>query len=126
MRPSRRDLIVLMLAVAAIVLAAAITWSTSQLVRQHIGLASEPLTAGQRLLAPAPRRRAGAASTSTATSTQPPSSPASTSRSTPAHATQPTQASENPQANTPFQPAGSEAKAPLAVDRGERSRRGDD
>jgi hypothetical protein len=39
-------------AVLGIVLAAAITFGTSQLVRQHIGLASEPITAGRTLLAP--------------------------------------------------------------------------
>ncbi|HYM55913.1 MAG TPA: hypothetical protein VES97_11160 [Solirubrobacteraceae bacterium] len=54
----RRTLLVALLAVLGIALAAAITWGTSQLVRQHIGLASEPLTAGQRLLPPAVGRQA--------------------------------------------------------------------
>jgi hypothetical protein len=43
---------VALVAVLGIVLAAAITYGTSQLVRQHIGLASEPITAGRTLLAP--------------------------------------------------------------------------
>ena len=51
-------------AVLGVAIAAGITWATSQLVSQHIGLASEPLTAGQRLL---PKASAGApVSTSTA------------------------------------------------------------
>jgi hypothetical protein len=52
MSPRRRTTLVALVAVLGIVLAAAITYGTSQLVRQHIGLASEPLTAGQTLLAP--------------------------------------------------------------------------
>jgi uncharacterized membrane protein YgcG len=50
--PSRRTAFVALVAVLGIVLAAAITYGTSQLVRQHIGLASEPITAGRTLLAP--------------------------------------------------------------------------
>lgn len=50
MRPRRQTALVLLAAVLGIVLAAGVTWGTSQLVRQRIGLASEPLTAGQRLL----------------------------------------------------------------------------
>lgn len=46
----RGMVVVTLLALLGIVLAAAITWGTSQLVRQRIGLASEPLSAGQRLL----------------------------------------------------------------------------
>src|SRR5271167_1881834 len=48
----RRTMSVVVLAVLGIAVAAAITWGTSQLVRQHIGLTSEPLTAGRRLLPP--------------------------------------------------------------------------
>ena len=36
-----------------IVLAAGISWATSQLTGQHIGLASEPITSGRRLAPPA-------------------------------------------------------------------------
>jgi hypothetical protein len=50
MRPTRRTLLGVLVAVLGIGSAAAITWGTSQLVRQRIGLASEPLTAGRRLL----------------------------------------------------------------------------
>ena len=52
MSAPRRTVLVVVLAVLGIALAAAITWGTSQLVRQRIGLASEPLTAGRRLLPP--------------------------------------------------------------------------
>jgi hypothetical protein len=50
MSASRRTVLVVVVAVLGIALAAAITWGTSQLVRQRIGLAAEPLTAGRRLL----------------------------------------------------------------------------
>ncbi len=53
MSARRRTVLVVVLAVLGIAVAAAITWGTSQLVRQRIGLASEPLTAGRRLLPPA-------------------------------------------------------------------------
>ena len=49
MSPNRRTALVVLVAVLGIVLAAAITYATSQLVRQHIGLASEPITAGRTL-----------------------------------------------------------------------------
>jgi hypothetical protein len=49
--PPRRTAFVALVAVLGIVLAAAITYGTSQLVRQHIGLASEPITAGRTLQA---------------------------------------------------------------------------
>ncbi len=52
MNSVRRGLLLALVAALGIALAAAITWGTSQLVRQRIGLASEPLTAGSRLLAP--------------------------------------------------------------------------
>jgi hypothetical protein len=45
--------LVVLAALLGIALAAAITWGTSQLVRQRIGLASEPLTTGLHLLPPA-------------------------------------------------------------------------
>jgi hypothetical protein len=56
MSPRRQAALVLLAAMLGLVLAAAVTWGTSQLVRQRIGLASEPLTAGQRLLPPSTRR----------------------------------------------------------------------
>jgi hypothetical protein len=63
-------MLVAFVAVLGIAVAAAITWRTSQLVRQRIGLASEPLTAGQRLLPPVTSTPTQA----TRTSTHPPSS----------------------------------------------------
>lgn len=58
MSSRRRTVLVVLAAVLGIAFAAAITWGTSQLARQHIGLASEPLTAGRRLL---PAARSGEA-----------------------------------------------------------------
>ena len=43
-------------AVSGIIMAAGISWTTSQLTSQHIGLSSEPLTAGRRLAPPAAAR----------------------------------------------------------------------
>jgi len=76
----RRTVLAVLLAILGIALAAAVTWGTSQIVSQRIGLASEPLTAGSTLLprsapvttapapvAPAPRRPAP-----TVTGTTPP------------------------------------------------------
>jgi hypothetical protein len=77
----RRTALVVLAALLGIALAAAITWGTSQLVRQRIGLASEPLTAGRRLLPVAvrpaqevpttssTRTRSHASSTTTVTAT---------------------------------------------------------
>jgi len=75
--PARRMVLVALLAVLGIALAAAITWGTSQLVRQRIGLASEPLTAGEHLLppslarAPAPSVKIPRAPTTTVTTPVP-------------------------------------------------------
>ncbi len=66
MSPRRRAFLLSVLAALAIVFAAAVTWATSQLVSQRIGLSSEPPTAGLRLLPPAettPRRAAPRTST---------------------------------------------------------------
>lgn len=52
MSANRKTAVVIVIALLGIVVAAGVTWGTSQLVRQRIGLASEPLTAGQRLLPP--------------------------------------------------------------------------
>ena len=52
MSANRKTAVVIVMALLGIVVAAGVTWGTSQLVRQRIGLASEPLTAGQRLLPP--------------------------------------------------------------------------
>lgn len=86
MSPARKTAAVILVALFGIVLAAAVTWGTSQLVRQRIGLASEPLTAGQRLLPPSltrttpthrPSRKAAGKATTTITATVPaPATPA--------------------------------------------------
>jgi hypothetical protein len=57
MTQRRRQAVIALLAVLGVVLAAAITYGTSQLVRQRIGLASEPLSAGQTLVVRTPATR---------------------------------------------------------------------
>ena len=68
MSSRRRTALVLLAALLGIAVAAAITYGTSQLVSQHIGLASEPITAGRALLAPAVRRAPATRTTRTAAS----------------------------------------------------------
>lgn len=82
MRVTRRTLLVVLAAVLGIVLAAAVTWGTSQLVRQHIGLASEPLTAGHRLLPSATSTAGRSTATPPATVTTTPTISATSSTST--------------------------------------------
>jgi cytoskeletal protein RodZ len=103
MSAPRRTALVLLTAVLGIALAAAITWGTSQLVRQRIGLASEPLTAGQRLLPPlaggsvrvktSPAR--APSTTSTTSRTESSRAPSSTTSS------QPTPQTTTPQTTAP-------------------------
>lgn len=52
---SRRAAIWALGALLGIVVTAAITWATSRLTGQHIGLSSEPLSAGRSLAPSAPR-----------------------------------------------------------------------
>ena len=91
----RRTTIVVLLAVLGIALAAAVTWATSRLVSQHIGLTSEPLTAGRRLLprttTSPPRTTPTRTSTRTATttSTSPPAEAPRTSTAPPVESAQP-------------------------------------
>lgn len=76
---SRRVLLTVA-AVMGIGLAVAVTWATSQIVSQRIGLSSEPVTAGLRLL-PARHRPSG---TSTLRPAAPPTpTPSAPARSTP-------------------------------------------
>jgi hypothetical protein len=97
---AQKTAVVMLLALLGIVLAAAITWGTSQLGRQRIGLASEPLTAGQRLLptslthttkttrTPAPKRKAPREVTTITTTSPAPATPTyPTSTGAPAPAT---------------------------------------
>jgi hypothetical protein len=97
MSPRRRTASFLLAAVLGIVLAAAVTWGTSQLVRQRIGLASEPLTAGQRLLPPTTHESSATGksrSRGKATTATPPPSP--TPAGAPSPSTQAGSAPESP------------------------------
>lgn len=73
-RMSRQAALWLLAAVAGIVIAAGITWATSQLTSQHIGISSEPLSAAHRLAPPetegADRGRPGARSSTQAAPAQ--------------------------------------------------------
>jgi len=111
--PARRIALVVLVAVLGIAVAAAITWGTSQLVRQRIGLASEPLTAGQRLLpsslarAPRPSVTTPGAKTTTVTTTVPVAPPpAPTITTTPTIARPPTSTGP-PVESAPPSPGGS-------------------
>jgi hypothetical protein len=127
----RRTVAVALLAALGIALAAAITYGTSQLVRQHIGLASEPLTAGSRLLAPplgtgttparAPRRRTGTQTTGTAGPSVPAPAPAPT--------VAPEREPATPQPSAPSPQPSSPSGQPSSGDGGgggDHSRAGDD
>ncbi len=92
MSGARRSLVVALVAVLGIAVAAAITWGTSQLVRQRIGLASEPLTAGRRLLP---------STTSTRSQTARRTTPAPTSATSTPSRTQPAQTSTAPAVESP-------------------------
>jgi hypothetical protein len=108
MSSPRRLLALLLAAVLGIAVAAAVAWGTSQLVRQRIGLASEPLSAGQRLLpssltgAPAPPRTT-TLRTRTVTTTVPAAAPPA-----------PSQTQSSPRGEPPAvsAPARSQGRAP--------------
>jgi hypothetical protein len=53
---SRQSALWILAGVLGIVLAAAITWATSQLAGQHIGLSSEPISAARALAPRSPER----------------------------------------------------------------------
>ncbi|HLM85768.1 MAG TPA: hypothetical protein VK272_06235 [Solirubrobacteraceae bacterium] len=78
---SRQIALWMLAALLGLVLAAGITWATSQLANQHIGISSEPISAGRRLAPPVAERAAQRkpASTTTSTSTSSAPAPASTS-----------------------------------------------
>jgi hypothetical protein len=86
MSSGRSTVLVVLVALLGIAVAAGVTWATSRLVSQHIGLTSEPLTAGRRLLpatgtrAPKPSPASPAGTSSTA---RPPKPVPSTAASTP-------------------------------------------
>ena len=101
MSGARRMVLTAIAAILGIAVAAAITWGTSQLVRQHIGLASEPPSAGLRLL-PAPTPTTSTRSTST-----PPSTASTSTTTTPSTTRTPgtTPATEAPATEAPVTPA---------------------
>jgi len=107
MSSRRRTALALLAAFLGVVIAAAITYGTSQLVRQHIGLASEPLTAGRTLLpatASAPAKHRAAASTpkrAPSVKAPPASAPASRSTAQPAQPAPATTAPEAPRQVAP-------------------------
>jgi hypothetical protein len=113
----RRTALVLLAALLGIAVAAAITYGTSQLVSQHIGLASEPITAGRALLAPAVRR---APATPTRTSAPPsggtaaPGEPRTTSPAEAAPAPEAPAASHEAPAASPQAPAAPSTEHPRA------------
>jgi hypothetical protein len=150
MSPLRRTVLVALLAVFGIALAAVITWATSQLVRQRIGLASQPLSAGRHLLPPGARSTAptltsqGAATTTTpnprsgqSSSTQSSTTPApSSTTSAPSNTTPSTTPapSSTTTRSAPAQPsptgsgeeAGTRSKRRSGADGGDSSSRRDD
>lgn len=101
MTPVRRTMLVALLAALGIVLAAAITWGTSQLVRQHIGLSSEPLTAGRSLLPPLASERSRTTSTRRRTTPAPSTTPTSTTPTAPSTTTPTAPTTTAPPAYTP-------------------------
>lgn len=111
---SRRAFVVF-LALLGIVFAVGVTWATSQIVSQRIGLSSEPGSAGLRLLA-APRRPRRPTRTSTSPHRAPaPTTTAPSAPSVPAP-------SPNAEPELPQPSGGSEG----AREGGDRSRSGDD
>jgi hypothetical protein len=88
----RRVTLTAIAAILGIAVAAAITWGTSQLVRQHIGLGSEPQSAGLRLLPPSSTKTSPGStrttSTPSSTGTQERSAPAATAPAVKAPATE--------------------------------------
>lgn len=74
---SRQTALWALAAIFGLTLAAGISWATSTLTSQHIGLASEPVTAGRRL-APAEATRTAPAATTPHPSEAPRSTPATT------------------------------------------------
>jgi nucleoid-associated protein YgaU len=124
----RRTVAVVLVAALGIALAAAITYGTSQLVRQHIGLAGEPLTAGSRLLAPPPRTHTAPARRP-GTGSAPRTAPRTTSSAAPSPtapvpvAPAPEVQAAQPQPSAPSSPSG--ASAPAGGE-GDHARAGDD
>lgn len=115
---SRRALVVL-LALLGIVCAVAVTWATSQIVSQRIGLSSEPVTAGLRLM-PARRGSGEPASTSTSRTTT------STTTVTTTTTTPSTAPPSTAPPSTEAQPAPTPGATGERAGEGDRARTGDD
>jgi hypothetical protein len=125
MSAPRRTALVAVLAVLGIAIAAAITWGTSQLVRQRIGLASEPLTAGRWLLppvtstpaqrkpAPVTRTSTAAPATGTPPRTQPVPTPSTAGPSPPATTTAAPSSEPPPRATSTAAPSSTRSARPL-------------
>jgi hypothetical protein len=143
MSPLRRTVLVALLAVFGIALAAVITWATSQLVSQRIGLASQPLSAGRHLLPPgarssAPTLTSQGATTTTAPNTHSGQSSPTQSSTTPAPSSTTPSTTPAPSGTTtrsaPAQPsptgggeeAGTRSKGRSSADGGDSASRRDD
>jgi cell division septation protein DedD len=90
MKAIPRNLTTVLAAIVGIALAATVTWATSQLVRQHIALSSQPLTAGRQLLPSGARAQPPSGTATrpqvvkpTPRPSKPPSPPVSTATSAP-------------------------------------------
>ncbi|MHB8242963.1 MAG: hypothetical protein ACYDHN_13360 [Solirubrobacteraceae bacterium] len=116
MSTARRTALVALFAVLGIVLAAAVTWGTSQLVRQRIGLASEPLTAGSRLLATPPSGSLGTSPTGASRTSSTPGEAhgerTTTASSTSSTSSAPSAPTSAPSTSTPT--SGSEGSEPTS------------
>ncbi|MFZ1155094.1 MAG: hypothetical protein WAN93_09340 [Solirubrobacteraceae bacterium] len=113
----RQSVLWALAALLGIVLTAGITRATSQLTSQHIGISSEPISAGRRLAPPVAAQPAGTrpdatrgtitpTSTQTVTITVPPSSaPSPTTSAPPVSAAPPTSSEPTPSSSPPVQSA---------------------
>jgi hypothetical protein len=120
---ARRTLLVAVVAVLGIAVAAAITWGTSQLARQHIGLASEPLSAGRRLLptstGTSKHPTTGRTRTTSTTTTPPATTPTTPTTATPSAGAVETPAIQAPARTSPSGRVGGSASPAGAGDGGD-------
>jgi hypothetical protein len=132
MSPLRRTVLVAVLAVFGIALAAVITWATSQLVSQRIGLASQPLSAGRHLLPPGARSSAPTLTSQGATTTTAPnphggqSSPTQSSTTPAPSSTTTRSAPAQPSPTGGGEEAGTRSKGRASADGGDSASRRDD
>ncbi|HYM46275.1 MAG TPA: hypothetical protein VES65_08990 [Solirubrobacteraceae bacterium] len=124
-RSNRRTAVWALAALLGIVLTAGITWATSQLTSQRIGLSSEPLAAGRALAPRSPvgkrpahgARRGSAGATGRTTTAKPrtstPSAPSSTVTAAPQAGVRSTPSAEEASPSAPAESAPAES-APAA------------